>query len=222
MDGTHAIGGNQTVDGDQLSTKLKNIKQELEKLGPAPPTTLDGQRVYLATIANDFSARVHHALSSSYNQATDSHTLFDKVEDLRLSTRVSQANQAYAKTMSKAGHAIEFQGHPDHGSEARSNIPVQPEHSNSDTSDEEDSDISVDTTEERNGLYYGGLPFEIPSDEALELGDVTAHRYQYTMPSTKPIIAEIEKLRAKYDGPRELGMVSDGPFRHQVDPDELC
>jgi len=67
----------------------------------------------------------------------------------------------------------------------------------------ESSSNSTDSVDERSRLYCVALSFEIPSDEARELGDMTL-RHQYTEPSNESIIAKIENLRASGE------TVSDG------------
>ncbi|KAJ0322374.1 hypothetical protein Brms1b_002176 [Colletotrichum noveboracense] len=170
-----------------INERLADAKKQLAALGQ-PRSTADEQRRFLGEIVSRFVELKNFGLNAYYT----GDPLFDKHPDLRLATRVREANTAFFKMFFQNAHTRQFADPAASKSEG-------------DDSDESSEKSDDDDDASRNDLYP--LSFSIPSDESGELDGVLAEACKCAKPGTSGIMKHLEQLYLTSRG-YELGTFS--------------
>lgn len=96
--------------------ELSMLRSQLEKMGPSR-SDQHTQRSYLNDVSEAFQSLARDALNAYYT----GDTMFEKRHDLRLITRVVEANEKFSNNMSKYGHMRRFA--PDSKSDTKEEDP---------------------------------------------------------------------------------------------------
>ncbi|KAL7627589.1 hypothetical protein AAE478_001782 [Parahypoxylon ruwenzoriense] len=97
--------------------ELSSLKSERDKMGPSRGDEYT-QRTFLNQMSESFQDLARSALSAHYKDNKS----FDEKDDLRLITRIVEANEKYSEDMEKHGHMREFAGDAD--PKKRNEIPT--------------------------------------------------------------------------------------------------
>ncbi|EQB51277.1 dynamin family protein [Colletotrichum gloeosporioides Cg-14] len=157
-----------------INERLADAEKQLAALGQ-PRSTADEQRRFLGEIVSRFVELKNFGLNAYYT----GDPLFDKRPDLRLATRVREADTAFSKMFFQNAHTRQF------ADPAASKVEGDDWDESSERSDDDD-DAS------RNDLYP--LSFSIPPDESGELDGVLTESCKCAKPGNSGIMKHLEQL----------------------------
>ncbi|KAF9870377.1 dynamin family protein [Colletotrichum karsti] len=161
----------------EINERLAEAKNQLGALGQ-PRSTADEQRAFLGKIVSRFTDLKNFGLDAYYT----GDPLFDKHSDLRLATRIREANTAFSSMFFKNAHTRQFED------------PISTKNSDGEKKEATDKlefqDEEDDAT--RDDLYK--LAFSIPKDEFDELDGVLSEACKCALPGTDSIMQHLEKL----------------------------
>lgn len=171
-----------------LDGKLKESKQLLKSLGD-PRSTVEQQRMFVGMIANRFMQLKAYGLDNYYSRDK----IFEHL-DLRLITRIRNANEAFSQVMHERGHTRIFA--PKRGEVDGS---VESLRGSSD-----DFDLAAGRRED---MYEGKLGFSVPLDGEDALEDILDEPYRCPFPLDEDIM---DHIKHEYLASRgyEIGTVS--------------
>lgn len=172
-----------------LNAKLKENRRLIKSLGQ-PRRTTDQQRMFVGNIASRFMQLKNFGLDAYYTRDL----VFVEKPELKLITRVREANELFSEVLHGKGHSRNFA--PDNHVEKK----------DSDESDD-GSPRAPEAPDTREALYDDKLKFAIPLLGEDELQDILSDPYRCPPPLADDIMDHIKEEYSTSRG-YEMGTVS--------------